>query len=314
MAKKDKGKGKGKGGKGRKKNGKSADEHGTKDVSGALSQISDGDWDGTDANEGFADVDNDKYRVRIKEAKLNNSKSSGRFQCSWTLEILSGQSSGEKFKGRNLFKHDGLEDEQQRGFFRNGLERLGVEWPKKSKLPATLEALKGTFALVSAKKKGDFMNTYFDKALDSDEAASGTVETVDDDPAEIEVGSKVTWDDDGDEETGEVVKIKGKKATVKDDDGEKHKLKLADLTLVDGDEKGEDGDGDGDVTLKFDDDDLEKKHKKAIKKLAKKHEFDPDDYETLSELAADIAESLEIEDEFDDADELLEAIDEADDD
>jgi hypothetical protein len=303
-----------KGGKGRKKDkkDKDAEEHGQKDVSGALSQISNDDWDGTEKNDGFSDVDNDKYRIKIKGAKLNNSKTSGRFQCSWQLEILSGQSTGDKFKGRFLFKHDGLEDEQQRGFFRGGLERLGVEWPKKSKLPATLESLEGTFALVTAKKKGDFMNTYFDKALDSDEAAGGSVETVDDDD-EIEVGSEVKWeDDDENEHTGEVKKIKGKKATVEDDDGEKHKVKLKDLELV-GDDDGDDTSGDGDVKIDFDDDDLEKKHKKAIKKLAKKHEFKVSDYETLSELAADIAESLDVEDEFDDPDELLEAIEEAED-
>jgi hypothetical protein len=54
--------------------------------------------------------------------------------------------------------------------------------------------------------------------------------------AEIEEGSEVTWDDDGDEKQGTVVGIKdGKKgpiATVEDTEGEEHSIKVADLTLA----------------------------------------------------------------------------------
>lgn len=51
--------------------------------------------------------------------------------------------------------------------------------------------------------------------------------------AEIEVGSRVTWDDDGTDMEGEVTAIKWTKATIKDDDDDKHKVELEDLTLAD---------------------------------------------------------------------------------
>jgi plastocyanin len=52
-------------------------------------------------------------------------------------------------------------------------------------------------------------------------------------PAEIEEGSSVTWtNDDGDEVTGTVTEIKGKKATVEDEDGNEETVPLKDLTLA----------------------------------------------------------------------------------
>lgn len=54
---------------------------------------------------------------------------------------------------------------------------------------------------------------------------------------EIEVGSKVKWvDDDGDDQTGEVTKIKGDKAKVKDDDDDIVEVDLSDLEIADEEE------------------------------------------------------------------------------
>lgn len=50
--------------------------------------------------------------------------------------------------------------------------------------------------------------------------------------SKIVVGSLVKWDDDGDDQEGEVIKIKGDIATVEDDNGDEHKVDLEDLTLV----------------------------------------------------------------------------------
>lgn len=61
-------------------------------------------------------------------------------------------------------------------------------------------------------------------------AATGSLNLAE---AEIEVGSRVTWDDDGTDMEGEVTAIKGTKATIKDDDDDKHKIELEDLTLAD---------------------------------------------------------------------------------
>lgn len=49
----------------------------------------------------------------------------------------------------------------------------------------------------------------------------------------IEVGSEVEWKDkNGDDQEGEVVKIKGDVATVEDDNGDDHKVDLDDLELA----------------------------------------------------------------------------------
>ncbi len=59
-------------------------------------------------------------------------------------------------------------------------------------------------------------------------------------PAEIEEGSEVKWtNDDGDEVTGTVTEIKGKKATVEDEDGNEETVPLKDLTLAEESEEPE---------------------------------------------------------------------------
>jgi hypothetical protein len=60
----------------------------------------------------------------------------------------------------------------------------------------------------------------------------GDTPPAENDEDTIKVGSMVTWDDDGDDKSGEVVKVKGDKAVVKDDDDEEFKVALDELTLV----------------------------------------------------------------------------------
>ena len=51
--------------------------------------------------------------------------------------------------------------------------------------------------------------------------------------SKIEVGSEVEWEDkDGDDQEGEVIKIKGDTVVVEDDEGDEHKVDLADLKLA----------------------------------------------------------------------------------
>ena len=51
--------------------------------------------------------------------------------------------------------------------------------------------------------------------------------------SKIAVGSEVEWEDkDGDDQEGEVIKIKGDTAVVEDDEGDEHKVDLADLKLA----------------------------------------------------------------------------------
>lgn len=77
---------------------------------------------------------------------------------------------------------------------------------------------------------------------DEEEADESDVDNdgADDEEGEektIEVGSTVKWTNaEDDEVTGEVVKIKGDQATVQDVDGDKTKVDLSELTLVDEDD------------------------------------------------------------------------------
>jgi hypothetical protein len=123
-------------------------------------------WDET-PERAFDDVDPGKYQTRIDSATLNNAKSTGRLQVSWELTIMNGD-----FRGRKLFKHDGLDTEDGRSYFRGHLAKLGHEWPDDPKdLPSLLEELIGTFAAVTVRKRkeGDGVSVYFDKSLDSDD-------------------------------------------------------------------------------------------------------------------------------------------------
>jgi len=78
---------------------------------------------------------------------------------------------------------------------------------------------------------------------DDEDAGTGSKSSKkkaqDEEPSEIEEGSDVTWDDDGDEKHGTVTAIDGKKATVEDEDGDEHIVKIANLTLAPSCEKEE---------------------------------------------------------------------------
>lgn len=171
-----------------------------------------------------------KYVVKIDAAKLNRAKSSGRVQCSWELTIVSGEQ-----KGRKVWKHDGLNDDRGRSFFRATLNKLGVEWPGITDLPDTLDELLGSYAQITGRQKEGYDSPffYFDKAVDSDDIGDDDADEYEEDEDEEEEdwgkGDRCVVEIDGDDFAGKVVKIKGKKATVKFDDGDKQTVALADL-------------------------------------------------------------------------------------
>jgi len=269
----------------------------------------------------FGDIPDGRYQVQITAAVLNHSKSSGRFQCSWQMKIVSGE-----HKGRMLFKHDGMEDETNLGWFRGGLARLGIDWPEKATdIPDMLEEeVIGTFAEVTARTKGDsdIQNVYFNRALDSDDVDAEDLEDWSDDSENEEedgeedgweIGHRCVVEIDGADYTGEINGINDKEGTVSVafDDGDEGEYPIDDLKVEEGEEEesgGDDGEdeeedegdgGDGTVEVSFTDDDLNASQKKAIKTLATSHEFDPYDYESYVDLLCDIAEHLEVAGSFD---------------
>lgn len=202
----------------------------------------------------FGEVPDNSYQVSIEEATINHAKSSGRLQCSWVLNI----ESPTNFKGRKLFKHDGLDNEDSLGWFRGGLARLGIDWPASPReLPGVLEGLKGSYALVVArtKKDSDIQNVHFKKALDSTE-----IDTT-------EAGSADIVEE---EAPAEEPPVEG--------DAEEP---------IEGDAPAEEATG---VNVSFDDTKISPPIKKRIEALATKLTFNVGDYSTSTDLLCDVAE------------------------
>lgn len=264
---KDETKGKGRG------SAEEGDEHGTKDVSAALAELESG-WGETEEKK-FGDVPDGKYQVKIEAARVNHSKQKGRLQCSWELTIQDTD-----HRGRRLFKHDGMDNEESLGWFRGGLARLGVEWPDTpKKIPGALEDLIGTYAQVTArtKEEGGIQNVYFDKALDDDD-----------------ITEPVTDEDAGDG------KGKGGKKTAAAEEPEEKPTGKKDAEK----EKENEADGEEGVNPTFEEKDT-KPLKKKIEALAKENTFDPGDYENTTDLLCDVAEYAGIKGDFDDAQDLF---------
>lgn len=271
---------------------------GTKDISEALAEL-DCEWE--DAEEQtFEEIKPDTYQVKIDKVFINKAKSSGRLQCNWEVTIQNG-----KYKGRKVWFRNGLNDAKAIGFFKGNLAPLGVEYPKKKpskKLPGILEKLEGTYALVRIAQNGDFTNGYFQKALDSDDV----------DGDEEDCDCCCDCDDDCCDKpkakaSGGGGKKGGKKSKSDEDDDccdcdcdcdddcdcdccddkPKKKKSKKDDDCEDDEEEGVDLDS-------IDPKDLDKKATKRIKALAKEHDFDPDDYDNLVDLAGDVAEYLKL--------------------
>ena len=341
-------------------------------------------WDDAEEMEGFGDVGDGTYQMKIAKADVGAAKSSGRLQINWDFEIVSGEA-----KGRHCFDHDGLETKQNRSFARTRLARLGIEWPDdREDLPDAVEEAVGKYCVARKVTKGDFENVYVQRELEEDDIDEtpddddlekgsrvlvtvdggeyhGVIKSVDEDdetyvvkcddgdtvkdistdeiraesepeddltedpadpdePTELSKGDRVTVmlneDSEPDEDAGEtyagkIIKVDNEEATVKFDDGEKLTLPLEALSPEEGEPAADPDDDDPadtpEVKLKFKGEDLKGDQKKKIKTLAKEHDFDTDDYDDLSALAADIAEFFGVSGSFKSAAKLLTAIDEA---
>ena len=307
---------------------KGNDEHGKKDVSANLASL-DEIWGDVDPIE-FGEVSDGKYQVQIKNITLNEAKSSGRFQCSWELKIVSGE-----YANRSMFKHDGLDNAESLGYFKGGLARLGVECPDDSaELPEVLESLMGTFCVITArtKKGSDIQNIFFTKALDDDEVEETEVEEIEDVEEDVEEeieevdGDDVEEDVEEDEEIiwekgercgveingevyeGKIVSIKDDVAKINFDDGDKDSYPTSDLIIVEEAEEEDNEETEAQITLKFDEEKISDKQQREIEDISKTHDFDPDDYESYSDLLMDVAEYLGVSGEFSSPATLIKAI------
>jgi hypothetical protein len=280
------------------------DEHGTKDIASALEEM-DSAWSETPAKEGgFEKLPAGKYQVQITKTGVEFSKTSSRLQATFELTVAGGE-----FVNRKCWKRDGLDNEDAIGWFKGGLARLGVEAPGSMKeVPAVLSSLEGTFAEVTLKHQegSDFVNVYFNKALDSDQVDVGELQQAPSDaPGEAEgeagesknwkVGDTVQADFNGDWYQGKVqtVNSKSRIAKVKFEDGEVHDLPFDELEPVDSGEveaPAEETPAVAAAVLKFDEVKITPADQKKIDAVARKHDFNPDDYAEWLPLVVDLAE------------------------
>lgn len=234
------------------------------DILAALDEI---DMGGVE-EKSFGDVPDGKYQVKIMSAQINRSKSKGRLQCSWQLAILN-----TGYRGRYLFKHDGMENEESLAWFRNGLNRLGMEWPANGReLAQKLQELEGSYAQVTARTKegNTIQNVYFDKALDANDLEEGDL----DDGAGAIAGLEGGGDGQGGAEAEAEVET----------EGEAPEPAAAPAAAAEPAAVG------GSVSVGFNDSSLRPPHVKQIQDLATSLEFNPADYASMTDLLCDVAE------------------------
>jgi hypothetical protein len=276
------------------------DEQGQVDVREQLGDID--DWGDTE-EKALGDVPDGTYAVELTDVNINNAKSSGRLQASFEMTILDTDQ-----RGRKLWTHFGLDDVDQRGYLRGALAKLGEEWPDKpSLLPDVLEKLQKTYAMVKTKTKKykdresqeimERNNTYFLKALDSDEVEPITDDEESDTDKDEAPSSK--------KDKAAAKKEKDKKPVAKEKKLEKDKNKKTD------EKKTETVEG---VTLDWKEDKFSKEQKSKLTKLAKEVGFDPDDYNNLIDLASDVGEYFGLKGKYPGPNKLDEEEDEKDED
>lgn len=279
----------------------------------------------------FGEVPAGPYQAKWEKFEVAESDSSGRLQVNVDFQILSGE-----LKGRHVFDHWGLESKQNRDYVRTFMARVGADWPNSGEdLPEVgQEECVGKLCDINVRKKGDFTNVYVQRELDADDVEETPDGNGDGDAGggDWEKGGRVTVPLNGDCEVdvdggepyaGKIVKL--------DEDEETAKVKFDDGDVVDEipwdaltpeeedgkDDAKEDGDngngnGDGgDVEISFTDKKLTSVQKRTIKRLAKDNDFSVDDYDKLTDLLADVAESVGVSGEFKSPTKLIKAVQDA---
>lgn len=101
------------------------------------------------------------FQAIIQKADVGRA-SSGRLQCEYALELMSGAS-----KGSVLMKYDGLQSEKTVEIALGQLSRLGVDIKKVNlnNLRATVKSLENLLVQIMCKQNGEFYNIYFQKVL-----------------------------------------------------------------------------------------------------------------------------------------------------
>lgn len=125
-----------------------------------LKQLDDA-WEQAEVEEGprFEDLPDGKYEAEITEVCFNNSKQSGRFQMSWEFTVRSP----EKYRKRKIFRHSGLETQENIKWLKQDFATCGIYLQKLSDVD--LAAFIGRVVEIQLKTKGEFQNVYINRLI-----------------------------------------------------------------------------------------------------------------------------------------------------
>ncbi len=155
-------------------------------------------WKGSEARSKADSPPDGTYQARIGSAVVERAKSSGRLQTSIQFVIAAG-----KYKGRKVYKRDGLETPDNISWLKGMLKALGSKIPGKiMNLPKVLEKLEDELCVIQIKTSGIYTNIYVQKKIeDLDESVDDDEEDEDDEDVDDDEDTDED-DDDEDEEEG----------------------------------------------------------------------------------------------------------------
>jgi len=119
------------------------------------------EWKSTKAREatGFVKLPDGDYEGVCKQARLENSKNSGRLQVAWMHVILSGAE-----KGKKTYTYQGIGDTDNISWLKYTIKAHGVKPPKSiENLPKFLEACIDKKVNLTIQTNGTFTNTYINE-------------------------------------------------------------------------------------------------------------------------------------------------------
>lgn len=121
----------------------------------------------------FEDVPDGKYQVRVEKVELTKTKERGVNVLRWQLRIISGSHEGQMIFHQNL-----IESKENVAWLKTYLKITGLELAKLSQLPDHLEDLLDVTLEVTTRKKGDFVNCYFNRRIEVAEAPETPADEV----------------------------------------------------------------------------------------------------------------------------------------
>lgn len=201
-------------------------------------------WDNTDPSEASNNLPAGEHEVRLNSIELKDDPKKGKAAII-TYEAIDGDHEGKTL--RQLYKLADPAGGKGPGvaYLMRDLALLGYSDIDGKKLKKTLQEISDEqpMVIINAVENGQYTNAYL-------QGLPENIEKKDDDEeeeegSELEVGDKVTGeDDDGNDVTGTIKKINAKKgiATVEDDDEEEYTCDLEGLTKVEEEEEDEDED------------------------------------------------------------------------